>query len=514
MKNNILLCCLLLFSITIFSQSNDIFDTSEKNDLALYLKKTISKKLLKKVSFPQKADIIRATFCVDKNNDIYQFKTTNYNKELETALQKAFEAYPISKLITTTPDTSVKYGLLIIHKKGSKPKFNCSNVVSEEKNASITKCNTYKQYPDQRRCFSNELRNHFSCTINNELLPNKNADYINIKYKITSSGKLKRNFKDKSEVYNNEIDRIFNLFEPSITPGSIDNQNISTTDKFVINLLDQSDITCSINQIGDASQNNNIYNPLQKQFNSDFKQNSKPSSENEISLFFRNNLPSDVFTKNNLNDLNDKLLIYFSIDSKNNINTIKTNARSKSVNENVVEVFKKIPVEKLNLPEDHHPLNSYTLQVLSYENEQTIVKTSSNLLFTRIPIYKNCEQATNLTEGRKCFSSGISNHINKNFNSALIKNIGLSPGRKRIYCMFTIYPEGTINDIKIQAPHPALKAEAYRCISKLPKMSYGGVHNGKKVKIRFSLPITLIIPEPQQKQIYEPKTSYMNRNNF
>ena len=104
---------MLLFAIFIYSANaqkrNNLYETNPKNDLSLYLKKNVSSKLLKDVSYKYAgAPIIRASFCVDKNDEIYNFETTNNAKKLDYALQRAFENYPLQKLIGSKPNQQYK----------------------------------------------------------------------------------------------------------------------------------------------------------------------------------------------------------------------------------------------------------------------------------------------------------------------------------------------------------------------------------------------------------------------
>jgi protein TonB len=84
-------------------------------------------------------------------------------------------------------------------------------------------------------------------------------------------------------------------------------------------------------------------------------------------------------------------------------------------------------------------------------------------------------------------SEKISQHVNKNFNTELAGDLGLS-GRQRISVIFKIDKNGNITDVRSRAPHPGLEREAARVINKLPKMQ-PGKQRGKAVTVQYSLPI-------------------------
>ena len=80
-------------------------------------------------------------------------------------------------------------------------------------------------------------------------------------------------------------------------------------------------------------------------------------------------------------------------------------------------------------------------------------------------------------------------HIQRNFNAELANELGLSPGKKRIYVQFKIDKDGSITNVVARAPHPRLKKEAERVARKIPKMKPGR-QRGRAVRVGYTLPIT------------------------
>jgi len=502
---------LLLFTcfLTLISTAQNNRTTDPKNELSLHLKESVNRKLLKNLNYYPGSSFIKASFCVDKNNEIYNFTTTNRNKELNVAIENAFNNYPIQKLLSSKPDPGKKYNLHIISKKGAKNIFNCSNQVEVEKPIQTKSCQKIIQYPDIKKCFSNEVKEHFSCNFNSEHLPNQFIQSLSVSYKVSNRGTLLRKSKSKSKAYEQEIDRVFKLFKPLIIPASINGILTTNSGSFHILIGINQGITCAFATFGTPTTDNN---PLSAEINKNFQKFSAPEPSNELSLFLKEHLSQELLSKTNLNEINNSLKLHFSFDTKNNYTNISTNARSKTVEEALISIFKKYPVEQLNL-KDSYPTNRYTLQLLSFENNTVIVNASSEILYERIPIFKSCEKSKTAEEGKKCFSYNISKHINRKFNSSLAKSLDLSPGKKRIYCMFKISSDGTVKDIQVRAPHPALKKETIRVVQTIPRMT-PGIQNGKPVSVRYSLPIAFMIAEPASNSSSQFKTNKHPASSF
>ncbi len=105
-------------------------------------------------------------------------------------------------------------------------------------------------------------------------------------------------------------------------------------------------------------------------------------------------------------------------------------------------------------------------------------------IIEKAPTFPGCADGD-----KKCLNLSLTKFVQENFNSDLTKNLGLSAGKKRIYVQFKIGKDGNIKNINARAPHPALKEEAIRMISKLPQL-IPGEHKGKKVNVGYTLPIT------------------------
>ena len=118
------------------------------------------------------------------------------------------------------------------------------------------------------------------------------------------------------------------------------------------------------------------------------------------------------------------------------------------------------------------------------------------------PVFPGCESLTG-NDQKDCTVERITNHVNKNFNTALGKQLNLT-GRQRIVVKFVIGKDGKIRDVESRSlakeaeVRASLQAEATRVIKSLPKMQ-AGEFEGEKVAIAYALPIEFATPEKENK---------------
>ena len=107
------------------------------------------------------------------------------------------------------------------------------------------------------------------------------------------------------------------------------------------------------------------------------------------------------------------------------------------------------------------------------------------------PVFPGCEKKKNK---RKCFQKKMLNHISKNFQyPEIAQKMGI---QGRVYVKFIIDEDGSVTLIRTRGPDKNLEREAYRIISKLPKMTPGKI-KGRPVRVPFSVPITFRLEKPK-----------------
>ncbi|MFD0993897.1 energy transducer TonB [Tenacibaculum geojense] len=126
-------------------------------------------------------------------------------------------------------------------------------------------------------------------------------------------------------------------------------------------------------------------------------------------------------------------------------------------------------------------------EIVEIEEEEEVVEDVPFSIIEEVPVFPGCT-GTN-AQKKACLNKKMSKHVQRNFNADLANELGLPPGKKRIYVQFKIDKDGSITSINARAPHPRLKAEAIRIAKKLPKMTPGR-QRGKAVRVGYTLPIT------------------------
>ncbi len=112
----------------------------------------------------------------------------------------------------------------------------------------------------------------------------------------------------------------------------------------------------------------------------------------------------------------------------------------------------------------------------------------------KVPTFESCLNNNDTQKAiRRCTTTAIAKHVNKNFDLNLSKALGLK-GKQRISVLFNIDTQGVMQDLKVEAPHPDLKAEVVRVMGLLPKFT-PGEHKGKLVNVSYVLPIVFKVNE-------------------
>ncbi len=110
-----------------------------------------------------------------------------------------------------------------------------------------------------------------------------------------------------------------------------------------------------------------------------------------------------------------------------------------------------------------------------------------------VPVFPGCESLNGNEDRKKCMSSKISNFVNREFDTGLGSELGLT-GTNLVVVMFVVNKEGLVENIRTRAPHPELEKEARRVIGELPEMQPGR-QRGKPVPVSYTIPIRFKVQE-------------------
>lgn len=106
------------------------------------------------------------------------------------------------------------------------------------------------------------------------------------------------------------------------------------------------------------------------------------------------------------------------------------------------------------------------------------------------PIFPGCKGSK--AELKKCLQENIDKLVRNKYNVDLANELGLEPGKKKVYVQFKIDKSGNITDVMARGPHARLEKEAIRVVQLLPKM-IPGKQRGRPVGVKYTLPITLLV---------------------
>ncbi|MDH3381136.1 MAG: energy transducer TonB [Flavobacteriaceae bacterium] len=153
----------------------------------------------------------------------------------------------------------------------------------------------------------------------------------------------------------------------------------------------------------------------------------------------------------------------------------------------VVKDDKKIIETQLKSTESDEKVAIKVREIVEIREDEDVVEDVPFAIIEDVPVFPGCTGTKE--QKRECLSDKISQHVNRKFNADLAQELGLSPGKKRIFVMFKIDKNGDVVDIEARAPHVRLEKEAIRVIESLPKMQ-PGKQRGRAVGVKYSLPIT------------------------
>ncbi|MDO5979656.1 M56 family metallopeptidase [Flavivirga spongiicola] len=238
----------------------------------------------------------------------------------------------------------------------------------------------------------------------------------------------------------------------------------------------------------------------------------KKCMNENITNFIIENFNTKVADQNGLSG-RQRINVIFKIDAEGNISTDEIRARAPHIDleAEAIRVISAIPKMKPGVQRGKNVTVSYSLPIIfdvendtqmldevaisGYEKDKLDISVPYSVV-DKAPIFPGCESLQDKQEQKKCTSNAITKHVNRNFNTELATELGLS-GRQRINVIFKINKEGNITGVRSRAPHPALEVEAIRVINTLPKM-IPGEQRGKKVDVPYSLPIIFQVAEEKK----------------
>lgn len=122
--------------------------------------------------------------------------------------------------------------------------------------------------------------------------------------------------------------------------------------------------------------------------------------------------------------------------------------------------------------------------------EEEVLEDVPFAIIEDAPVFPGCKGTK--SQKKQCLQDKIRKHVNRKYNTGLAGDLGLDPGKKRVYVQFKISKTGSITDVRARGPHARLEKEAVRVVKLLPKM-IPGKQRGRPVGVKYTLPVTLLV---------------------
>lgn len=125
-------------------------------------------------------------------------------------------------------------------------------------------------------------------------------------------------------------------------------------------------------------------------------------------------------------------------------------------------------------------------EIVEAEEVEEVVEDIPFMLIQDVPIFPGCKG--NNEQLKRCFSKKTQEHFSEYFNTGLARELGLAPGKRKLFVVFRIDQNGNVVNVRARGPHPALEREVVSIMNKLPKMK-PGKQRGVPVPVSYNIPI-------------------------
>lgn len=498
MKYYIILLCFFC-AIPHYSQNKtlsnklDEFDQyakpNENNLLSTYFKKKLDANLVQALNFKDTLENnkrVFLTFKFSKDNKIVNIKAKSDYSELNAAIEEAFEKFDTEKLIIPEIDRRNIYVIQIISRKGNENIINCNSEIVYDRYPVFEGCESIENYGQMNGCINKQLEAYVAKNINPETI--KDAKILgemklNPKFEVNKEGGIEHiACKAPTANLTKEIKKIIAEFPKAKIPAMRNGQPTTFNINCLVSL--QIDTKDEKYEKEVLKSNDSILNP-----------------NNELALHFKNLINEDELQKIVFPIIEKKIYLYFARNKKGKLIDIKSNSISKDYNERLVAVFKKFPVEKLNIT-NPNKLDYYRFTIMTKVHKKVIECEDKPDVFN-FPLFdKSCEKSDSALEVRTCLSESIAHIIRTEFNTNLNPKTNLT-GQIRILTRFEINTLGEFINVKVSAPNPYLENELIHIIKQMPKVYKPAYLNNKPFLTKWAIPVVFSVGDNKTEDLFK-----------
>jgi protein TonB len=129
-------------------------------------------------------------------------------------------------------------------------------------------------------------------------------------------------------------------------------------------------------------------------------------------------------------------------------------------------------------------------EIVEIAEAEEVIEDVNFMIIEDAPVFPGCKGSKK--ELKDCFSQMVQKHFSRKFDAELPNELGLSPGKKRVFIGFKIDRKGYVVGIQARAPHPKIKDEVIKVMRMLPRMKPGR-QRGKAVGVSYNIPFSLLV---------------------
>lgn len=484
-----LLIIFLFTSIVAFPQintSNDFKDKYEEfdfyaspdktNKLSRFFRNRIDTRMLKVIKFKEKdlrKQRVFLRFSLNSDNEPVYVKVSSPYSELNTSIEEAFKRYDIKKLNIPEINPLNGYLLQIISMEGNTAIVNCNTTIIYDRFPVFEGCESVTNYGAMRKCINKQLEKHIVATISATELENAKvfgAVKLFPRFSVNDNGTLNI-IKSVGPTKNltKELDRIIALFPGAKTPAM---RNGNPTTIFIKGNV--------VLQVGSTAKD---YEDKVIQ-----SKNKSLKTDNDLALYFKKHITEKELKNIAFFKKQQDIKISFGINKKGKLVDVKTTLRNIKMNAKLVRLFKKYPLEKLEITaSDIKALYRYT--IITKSVTKNVIQCNDKPNVSVFPVFnKKCDKSTSDKALRKCFTENISALLKKKFNTKLANKTNLT-GKIRMIALIKVDKLGAITVSHVRAPNPFLSNWIEETLNAMSVVYKPGVFNEEIESTKIGVPI-------------------------
>lgn len=215
-----------------------------------------------------------------------------------------------------------------------------------------------------------------------------------------------------------------------------------------------------------------VFSQTKKGF--DYEKHSKPDSNNELSLYFKNEIPNTLLKNITYQKNISNLIIYFYINRENKPYNIYLNSnRNSKLNSALKKALKNYFIKNSSL--SFSTQKKYSFQVISKKGNLNQIVCSSNFISETVPICENCKDLDFYQDLNSCLNKEIRNHLKNSINFSLSNQVENKDDFK-INLELSVNKDGFLSIDKIKADN-IFNSEINEAVKSFPRFSKPGFKN-------------------------------------